>query len=474
MLKNAIPEHEDSNRFRILVTCLLAQSEPRRWQPEWSFCTIERSLMINTDWAKRLSYRSDIDGLRAIAVLSVIFFHLSPKRMSGGFVGVDVFFVISGFLISSIIYNDLETGSFSIGQFYVRRIRRIYPALFTVLASVCIAGWLLLSPSDFVLAGKQIVGGSTFVANFVLWSQSGYFSVDAAKKPLLHLWSLGVEEQYYLMFPLLCVVLYRIKARWVMPSAFLAIAVASMIVNVAFVGKYSEATYFLPFSRLWELFVGAGLALALQRDLKASWEDRLPAWRSLLGFLGFGLLGFSLFRIEQDFPFPGWWALLPTFGTAMVIAAGESSWINRHVLSFKPLVLVGLISYPLYLWHWPVLSFVRAADRVQGVEFSHFLKTATFAISFVLAYLTYRLLEVPIRQVKDNEKRRRGALWLLGCVSMTGAFGMLVVLTGGFPSRAPSAIVALDHDYGSDASRAYREGTCFLRSDGGGVQPQLP
>lgn len=155
-----------------------------------------------------LSYREDLDGLRAIAVLAVLGFHLAPDQVRGGFVGVDIFFVLSGFLISSIIYKALESGTFSIGDFYIRRIRRIFPALFLVLIFVCLAGWFLLLPTAYVHAGQQVVGGSAFVANFVLWSQSGYFSPDAVQKPLLHLWSLGVEEQFYLIFPLACIAFY--------------------------------------------------------------------------------------------------------------------------------------------------------------------------------------------------------------------------------------------------------------------------
>ena len=176
----------------------------------------------------KIGYRSDIDGLRAIAVLSVVSYHSFGRWIRGGFVGVDIFFVISGYLISSIIYKELESDRFSIVEFYVRRIRRIYPALFIVLASVCVAGWFLLLPTAFVLLGKQIIGGSTFAANFILWWQSGYFSPDATQKPLLHLWSLGVEEQFYLIFPLICIAFYRARSRWKLPAAFLAIGIVSM------------------------------------------------------------------------------------------------------------------------------------------------------------------------------------------------------------------------------------------------------
>jgi peptidoglycan/LPS O-acetylase OafA/YrhL len=360
----------------------------------------------------------------------------------------------------------LESGAFSIVEFYVRRIRRIYPALFLVLSAVCVAGWIFLLPSDFVVLGKQILGGSTFSANFVLWWQSGYFSAKAALQPLLHLWSLGVEEQYYLIFPVICMVFYRHRSRWTLPTAFLAIAAVSMFLNVAFVSEYTTATYFLPFSRLWELFVGAGLSLFLQRNLQAPWEGRLlPKWRHSIGFLGLALIVASVFGIDQSDAFPGWWALLPTIGAALVIVAGQTSLVNRYILSSKPAVFVGLISYPLYLWHWPILSFMRVATNVWGINISHLQKGAMMIVAFLLAYLTYRFIELPIRHVKQREQRRKGALWLLGCVSLTGTFGILVVLMGGFPARLPSAVVALDHDYDHDASISWRDGTCFLRPD---------
>jgi peptidoglycan/LPS O-acetylase OafA/YrhL len=425
--------------------------------------------------SKDFSYRSDIDGLRAVAVLSVFGFHLAPDQVSGGFVGVDIFFVISGFLISSIIYKELESGTFSIAEFYVRRIRRIYPALFVVLAFVCAAGWLVLLPQEFVQLGKQIVGGSTFVANFVLWYQSGYFSSEAVRKPLLHLWSLGVEEQFYLMFPLICIAFYRAKSRLNLPTAFLAIAIASMIFNVALVIKYNEAVFFLPFSRLWELFLGAGLSLFRQRSVQTQWKfNPSQRWRNGIGIAGLALIAGAIWGISEADPFPGWWALLPTTGTILVIAAGADSWANRRILSSKPAVFVGLISYPLYLWHWPIISFLTSArlvwgflatDRqIWGVDLSDVWGgTVTVFASFALAYLTYRFIELPLREVKDRNLRRRGALWLLGSVSMIGAFGALVVLEAGFPARVPSAMAALDHEYASEAKQAYRDGTCFLR-----------
>jgi peptidoglycan/LPS O-acetylase OafA/YrhL len=401
--------------------------------------------------------------LRALAVLSVIGFHASPTKFKGGFVGVDIFFVISGFLISSIIYGELQADKFSIVEFYVRRIRRILPALLLVLVSVGIAGWLFLLPTDFVVLGKQIIGGSTFAANFVLWWQSGYFTPEAALKPLLHLWSLGVEEQYYLIFPLICIAFYRSRPRWTLPAAFLGIAGFSMLVNVAFVQRHAAASYFLPFSRLWELFLGAGLSLIMQHHLQAPWEFRLLArWQHGIGLLGLSVLILSVFGIDDRDAFPGWWALLPTIGAVLVIAVGQSSWVNRYLLSSRPAVLIGLFSYPLYLWHWPILSFMRIAEVNWGIKISHVEKVAGITLAFGLAYLTYRFVELPIREVKQRSQRRKGSLLLLGSVCLTGACGLLIVLTGGFPTRLPGGIVALDHDYALDASKSWREGTCFL------------
>ena len=416
---------------------------------------------------RKLSYRPDIDGLRAFAVLSVLTFHFFPARARGGFVGVDIFFVISGYLISAIIYNEIDAGSFSIAEFYVRRIRRIYPALFLILIFASVAGWIFLLPSGFILLGKQIVGGSTFVANVVLWLQSGYFSVESDGKPLLHLWSLGVEEQFYLIFPVLCILLFRAKSRWILPGTFLAFAIGSMAVNVTYVDRYRDATFFLPFSRLWELLIGTALALFLRRDLEASPLGRiLIEWRTAIGLLGLALLLFSTFRIDRTMSFPGWWCLLPTVGSALVIGAGPDAWSNRHIFSCRPAVFLGLISYPLYLWHWPLLSFARiATNSLWGSDLSSLSKGLLALLSIALAYLTFRLIELPVRRVREKQKRRRGALWLLGSVFVTGIFGFVVVKKSGFPARWPSEAVALDHEYVADAQRSWREGTCFLRLD---------
>ncbi len=413
--------------------------------------------------AHGLAYRSDIDGLRAIAVLSVLAFHAAPGKMPGGFVGVDIFFVISGFLISSILYRELESRTFSLVEFYVRRVRRIYPALFLVLVACCITGSLLLLPADFVDFGKQVLGGSSFAANFVLWAQSGYFSAEAALKPLLHLWSLGVEEQYYLFFPLLCWAFYRSRRRWLLPALFCLIGAASMIWNVAVVHRDPAAAYFLPFSRMWELLIGAGVALLMARSAGKPWGH---SWKqNWMGGFGLLFLGFSILRIRESFPFPGWWALLPTLGSALVILAGPESWVNRRLLSARPVVYLGKISYPLYLWHWPLLSFLAIAVATWGFNPPSFTKYLLLLCAFPLAALTYHLVETPLRKVKDPGRRRRGAVWMFASVAMAGAFGLVVIVGRGLPARLPAAIVALDHRYGDEAALAWREGSCFLRRD---------
>jgi hypothetical protein len=251
-----------------------------------------------------------------------------------------------------------------------------------------------------------------------------------------------------------------------LPAAFLVITAVSLFINVAFVARHSAATFFLPFSRLWELFIGAGLALGLHRNLQTQREVSFIAkWKHGIGLLGLALLAVSIFGINSSDQFPGWWALLPTIGAALLITAGPSSWINRGILSSKPAVFLGLISYPLYLWHWPMLSFMWIANAEWGINISPFLVMGLIVAMFVLAWLTYRYVELPIRHVNQRTRHRKIALGLVGCVSLTGAFGVVVVLSRGFPVRMSGALVAMDHDYVADAAKSFRERTCFLQAD---------
>ncbi|MEX3938609.1 acyltransferase family protein [Paraburkholderia sp. BR10937] len=350
-------------------------------------------------------YRPHVDGLRAIAVMGVILFHAFPSRMAGGFIGVDVFFVISGYLITTIILTNLERDKFSIADFYCKRIRRIFPALLLVLFFCAATGWLVLLRDEYPQLGKHIVGGTSFVQNFVLWSESGYFDSGHEAKPLLHLWSLAVEEQYYIFWPLL--LSYAWTHRWRFSVVNGAILAMSFGISVWLAWRDPVAAFYSPLSRFWELMVGGSLAyIALRRP------DLVGRCANLLCAMGVGLLLSGFLLINHERPFPGLWALLPTMGTFFVIAAGSGAWINRTVLSSRPFVTCGLISYPLYLWHWPLLSFAHLVWPDNG----HPTKIAVVLLSILLAWLTHRFVE---RKIRWHRSANRTALLLvLGLVLM--------------------------------------------------------
>lgn len=338
-----------------------------------------------------VAYRGDIDGLRAFAVVSVLIFHAFPQYLPGGFVGVDVFFVISGYLITSIILKALDAGEFSFRQFYARRIRRIFPALLVVVLSTLLAGWYVLLPGEYAELAKHSVAGLGFVANVAYWLESGYFDTAAELKPLLHLWSLGVEEQFYLAWPLLLIAAWKLRlAFWVL---MLLAFVSSFTVNIALSGSDSASAYFLPFGRAWELLAGAALVLMSRHG----WVVREGG--NTISVVGLVLLCVSLFVIDASKAFPGWWALLPVLGSVLLIAAGPDAVINRRFLMLRPMIFVGLISYPLYLWHWPLLSFSRVVE--SGAP-SVWLLLACLLGAFVLAWLTWLLLERPVRKIREG------------------------------------------------------------------------
>jgi len=302
------------------------------------------------------AYRSDIDGLRAVAVLAVIGFHAFPNYLQGGFVGVDVFFVISGYLITGIILDAVDQGRFTFTDFYIRRIRRIFPALALVLLACLLAGWLMLLPADFAQLGKHVFGGSSFISNLLFYFEADYFDSDAGYKPLLHLWSLGVEEQYYLFWPVL---IFLCRGHRTHAMRMIAgIGLASFVLNILLVSNSPEAAFYLPVTRFWELMLGSALAV-MKRDANPNNDaDSLPQiYRTLISLAGVVAVGSSMVLLDSSKPFPGWWALLVAGGTTAILWAGPTAWINRRVLSLRPMVLIGLISYPLYLWHWPLLSF---------------------------------------------------------------------------------------------------------------------
>ncbi len=342
-----------------------------------------------------LEYRADIDGLRAVAVLSVVGFHAFPEWVRGGFVGVDIFFVISGFLISSIIFEGLERGDFSYAGFYARRITRIFPALILVLMASLVLGRLMLTGDEYRQLGSHAMAGAGFVSNFALWSESGYFDNAAATKPLLHLWSLGIEEQFYIFWPLLLGLAFRRK--WNFLSLTLLVAFVSFALNIYFLGGHPAAVFYLPLTRFWELMLGGMLAhLKLHKNRQLSLN---PRWQSSLGA---ALIALSLLLLDKEQAFPGWRAMLPDAGAFFIISAGPDAWLNRRLLGSPLLVRIGLISYPLYRWHWPLLSFAEImTSRVPPIS----LRVALVLISFLLANATYEKFEKPIRFAKNDRPK---------------------------------------------------------------------
>ncbi|MFO1097153.1 MAG: acyltransferase family protein [Xanthobacteraceae bacterium] len=385
-------------------------------------------------------YRPDIDGLRAVAVVAVIAFH--AKVLPGGFVGVDIFFVISGFLISGLITAELQQSSFSYIEFYTRRVRRLFPALIVMLLTVLLLGYFVLFPTEYKSLGLHTLAAAAFVGNLLNMVEAGYFDAPAITKPLLHLWSLGVEEQFYLVYPAIIVALWRHKKAHIL---LLLIGVVSFGLNIALVRSYPSFAFYLPFTRFWEFVAGALIGW--------SWWGREPYWHAkqrkilsalpnIAAFSGVAIIVTSLFIVRQH-GFPGWIATLPVLGALLIIAAGSQAWVNRKILGRREFVFVGLISYPLYLWHWPLLVFGQAT--LANFEKSHFavMSIIAIALSFLLAWATYEFIEKPIRTGGALLTIRRTAAPLAACMVLVGVAGYSVFVNNGLTSRYPAEVQAL-------------------------------
>ncbi len=368
----------------------------------------------------RPKYRSDIDGLRALSILAVVGYHIFPNWVTGGFVGVDIFFVISGFLISTIIFQSLRDDKFSFIEFYAHRVRRIFPALILVMACCLILGWYVLLPSEFEYLGKHIAASAAFVQNIVLSRESGYFDIASDLKPLNHLWSLAIEEQFYAIFPLLMWGAWRLRIDLLTLVA--AICGISFIVNTVDVHYDPTATFFLLRGRAWELMAGALLAgamLGIPRGNRFQFSRSYGPWvkisafcrklvpegpsrphtqtslvDSLLSLAGLGLILYAVFGFDRTMPYPGAWAVVPVLGGILLIFSGTNACVNRLLLSNRVMVFIGLISYPLYLWHWPLLSYLTIIDNASPPLN---VRVLVAVVSIVMAWLTYRFIERPIR-----------------------------------------------------------------------------
>ncbi len=359
---------------------------------------------METPHHSAVRYRPDIDGLRATAVVAVVIYHGFPRLFPGGFVGVDVFFVISGYLITQLIARDLDEGRFSLAEFYARRVRRLFPALIAVLfATVAVGIWIFL-PSELTSLAKNALASAFFSANLMLLSEAGYFDIAARLKPLLHLWSLGIEEQFYLAWP---IALWLTSPRW-RTVIILVTMLASFALNVALVETHPQATFYLPFTRVWELLAGAAL---VGISIKSS------MLRTMLSAVGCATC-ITIGVYHPQMTFPGWAAVVPVVGAAATILA-EGSFLNRTVLSHPITTYIGKISYPLYLWHWPLLVFANAYAfrKLSPIEVSLLI-----AASFALAALTYEVIEKPIRFGK-----RAGIKVALVGMSATAMFAAVAV-----------------------------------------------
>ena len=394
-----------------------------------------------------VKYRPDIDGLRAVAILSVMAFHIWPWRVSGGFVGVDVFFVISGYLISSILFSEIASNRFSVLGFYERRIRRIFPALFAMLIVFSAVITFFLLPNELIDYAKSVIAATTSTSNFYFWRHSGYFEAPMLK-PLLHTWSLAVEEQFYLTFPMFLLLTRRLFPRFLKHAVVLLFSV-SLAASIVAVRVNPNTAFYMPYTRAWELLLGTIVSLRFFPRLPNAWL------RNAATLAGMGLIAYSALRYLPQTPFPGLAALAPCVGSALFIGAGESGkTLVGRALSCRPVVFIGLISYSLYLWHWPViilsdlglsLNLSQAlSDSPLALWLQRSSLIARFVISMLLAILSWRFVERPFR---SSSLRRIGrqplfafsAAVMVALVVVSG----VVISANGFPTRFPSRAVQL-------------------------------
>ena len=380
--------------------------------------------------APALTYRPDIDGLRAVAVLSIVVFHAGPSILPGGFLGVDIFFVISGYLISLILLREQANGSFRFAAFYARRVRRLFPALLVVLVATLLAGAFALFADEYERLGQHAVYAIMFLHNFRLMDEAGYFDLASHAKPLLHLWSLSVEEQFYLAWPVTLVAVSRFRLH---PAIVLAVVgMFSYGLAIHLVGRNPDAVYFNPLARAWELLMGAALA----HWHHSNGAGALPgpvnsrAARDLLSLAGFALVFWALFSFDNTTAHPSPLVFAPLAGVVLIIASGAGALANR-LLAMRPLVLVGLISYPLYLWHWPLISLTHIAESGSPPAW---LVWIAAGLSIPLAWATYILVERPVRSSRRQSRAVAGLAGLMGLLLMAAC---IVVVADGLPDRRP-------------------------------------
>lgn len=402
------------------------------------------------------AYRPDIDGLRSLAILPVVFYHLKVSFVPGGFVGVDIFFVISGYLITNLISQQIHAGTYSIADFYHRRARRIFPALFFVIACCIGCALVTLLPYEVKSFKDSLIAATLFVSNIYFYETSDYFSQNAATIPLLHTWSLSVEEQFYIFFPLLLLLVRRVAGH-LEKLTFVALALLSLAISVWLTTANATGAFYLLQSRAWELLIGSLLAINAVPAIRHRLAGEICGGIGLLCILG------SVLFYTDKLPFPGWIALVPCIGAAFIIQSGKTlTTTTSRLLSTAPLRFIGLISYSLYLWHWPIDVF---AQTIWTGEFGKVEKAGILGVGILCATLSWHFVEKPFRH-PPYRLRRNQILGLSGAV-MAVLVGLGLVMMPlstarwNLPEDVTKTLAVVDVDWHT----TMRVGTCFLNSD---------
>ena len=369
------------------------------------------------------TYRKEIDGLRALAILPVLFFHFEIPGFSGGFIGVDIFFVISGFLIGGILWAEfIETGHIKLGHFYLRRIRRLAPVYFAVILTCLVVGWFIMLPFDFRALGKEIISSSVYLSNVYFYTEAGYFDTTAKEKILLHTWSLSVEEQFYIFLPLTMLLLKGVRSS--LPMVLAVLAGMSLVACIVVTPQSQTATFYLFPFRAWEMLAGVLLAIA-GYQMKLRWDIS-----AIVSWAGLGMLVAGVTLLGSDPTFPGWKALIPVLGAVLMIANGKNDNMVNQILSHRSLVFIGLISYSLYLWHWPIVTF---SSYYFGDAGDLWFRSLKIVLSIGVAYLSWRFIELPTRRASIAPRHLFVGAGLATLTSL--GIGAVLYLQDGLPTR---------------------------------------
>ena len=396
-------------------------------------------MTLNVSVDSKLNYRPEIDGLRTIAVLLVVIYHGFPESLKGGFLGVDIFFVLSGFLITGIISKDSESRTFSLCYFYLGRLRRIFPSLIIVLTTILFLGWFFLRSEEYAQLGNEALAGSLFYSNFYYLSQDNYFDIASELKPFLHLWSLSIEEQFYVFYPIAYLVIRKLfKERKFQLLALTILAILSFAMCVLLAGTPTKS-FFLPVTRWWELLLGGVLALLPSKGMKNI------AHPNLFAVVGFAGIATGVFLVSVVESFSTYMGLTVVLGTLMLLTTGQNSWLVNLTIGSKLLASIGRLSFPWYLWHWPILVLARI---LYGEQPPISVRMSLIAFAFLLAWITTRFVETPIR---NGVRRGRTIVILSSPILLIGSVGFVVSNTGGFPGRSANNLeVKYKGDTGQD------------------------